>query len=148
MKKILITVVGSLLFANLAHAQFAKPEDAIRYRKASFTVMAHHFSQIGAVVKGEKPFNATEVAAHAALVESLSKLPWTAFTPGSDSGDTRAKAEIWKEAEKFQAGAEKLQAEAAKHSAAAKTGDLGQIKAAFGAAGQSCKGCHDNYRNK
>ncbi len=26
-----------------AQAQFAKPEDAIKYRKASFTVMAAHF---------------------------------------------------------------------------------------------------------
>jgi len=31
---------------------------------------------------------------------------------------------------------------------AAKGGDLDTIKKAFGAAGQSCKACHDNYRKK
>ena len=30
----------------------------------------------------------------------------------------------------------------------AKTGNFDQIKAAFGTAGQSCKACHDNYREK
>ena len=78
----------------------------------------------------------------------MAKLPWTAFTAGSDAGDTKAKPEIWKEADKFKAAADKLQADSVKLSAAAKTGDLAQVKAAFGAVGQSCKGCHDNYKNK
>jgi cytochrome c556 len=33
-----------------------------------------------------------------------------------------------------------------KLNAAAKTGNLDQIKAGVGAVGQSCKACHDNYR--
>lgn len=136
------------LMVSAAHADFAKPEDAIKYRKASFTLLANHFSQIGAVVKGEKPYNAAEVAANAALVETLAKLPWAAFTVGSEAGDTKAKPEIWKEADKFKAAADKLQADSVKLSAAAKTGDLAQVKAAFGAVGQSCKGCQDNYKNK
>jgi cytochrome c556 len=36
--------------------------------------------------------------------------------------------------------------EVAKLNAAAKTGNLDQIKAAFGAAGASCKACHDDFR--
>ena len=31
--------------------------------------------------------------------------------------------------------------------AATKTGNLDQIKAAFGPVGQACKACHDNFRN-
>jgi cytochrome c556 len=150
------TAVGTLVSAlaatligmSSAHAEFAKPEDAIKYRKSAFTLMANHFSQIGAVVKGEKPFNAAEVASNAALVETLAKLPWAAFTPGSEAGDTKAKPEIWKESDKFKAAAEKLQAETVKLNAAAKSGDLAQVKAAFGGVGQSCKACHDAYKNK
>ena len=39
---------GALLLVAIglpAQAQFAKPEDAIKYRKASFTVMAAHFGR-------------------------------------------------------------------------------------------------------
>ncbi len=38
-----------------AQAQFANPEDAIKYRKASFTVMAAHFGRIGAMANGRAP---------------------------------------------------------------------------------------------
>ena len=40
----------SLLAPGMAHAQFAKTEDAIKYRAATFTVMGNHFSRIGAVI--------------------------------------------------------------------------------------------------
>jgi cytochrome c556 len=41
-----------------AHALFAKPEDAVKYRKASFTVMAAHFGRLGAMANGRAPYDA------------------------------------------------------------------------------------------
>lgn len=137
---------AAVITAAPAMAQFQKPEDAVKYRKASFTVMAAHFGRIGAMANGRVPFDAKVAAENAALVETLSKLPWDAFGPGTDKGDTRALPAIWTEQAQFKAGAEKFQAEAAKLNAAAKTGNLDAIKTAFGAVGQSCKACHDNYR--
>jgi cytochrome c556 len=131
-----------------AHAQFTKMEDAVKYRKAALTVMATHFGRIGAVVKGEQPYDKAALEADAALVETMAKLPWHAFPAGSDIAGSKAKPEVWKEQDKFRAAADKLQTEAAKLSAAARTGDLAAIKASFGATGQSCKACHDNFRNK
>lgn len=131
-----------------ASAQFAKPEDAIKYRKASFTVMAAHFGRIGAMVNGKAPFDAKAAAENADLVATLSHLPWAAFGSGTDLGETKAKPEIWKEQAKFKGGADKLQAEAAKLAAAAKTGNLDNLKAAFGATAETCKACHDAFRSK
>jgi cytochrome c556 len=131
-----------------AQAQFAKVEDAVKYRQSAFSVMAAHFSRIGAVVKGDKPYDKTAVESDAAIVETMSKLPWHAFQAGSDIANSKAKPEIWKEQDKFKAGADKMQAEVAKLSVAAKSGDLNAVKASFGATGQSCKACHDSFRNK
>jgi cytochrome c556 len=50
------------------------------------------------------------------------------------------------ESAKFKEAGDKLQAEATKLSAAAKTGNLDNIKTAFAATGGTCKGCHDNFR--
>ena len=47
---------------------------------------------------------------------------------------------------KFRAGATKMQDEASKLNAAAKGGNLEQIKAAFGETAKTCKGCHDTFR--
>ncbi len=147
MKKIMIpALLIGLLNPLAAQAQFAKSEDAIKYRQATFTVIAAHFSRIGAVVKGEKPFNKEEVAANAAVVASLAHLPWQAFGTGTEGG--KSLPEIWKETDKFKAGADKMEKAVAELNTAAKSGNLESIKKAFGAAGQSCKACHDNYRKK
>jgi len=136
---------GALLSAP-ASAQFAKPEDAIKYRKAALTLLGAHAGRIGAVVKGERPFNAAEVQASAAVMETVSGLPWEAFVAGTDKGETRAKPEIWKDADKFKGAGESMQKAVAALSAASKAGNLDQVKAAFGEVGKTCKACHDNFR--
>lgn len=129
-----------------ASAQFAKSEDAIKYRQSAFALMGAHMGRIGAVTKGEVPFDADSVKKSAALINTLSALPWEAFGPGTQGGKTKAVA--FKEMDKVKAGADKFMKAAADLDSAAKTGDLGQIKKAFGAVGQSCKNCHDSYRDK
>lgn len=144
-----LALMGTLVALTLAipaQAQFAKPEDAIKYRKASYTVMAAHFGRLGAMASGRAPFDAKAAAENADLVATLSKLPWAAYVDGSDKGDTRAKAEIWKESAKFKEASDKMQAEIVKLNVAAKAGNLDALKAAFGPAAASCKACHDNFR--
>ena len=139
-------MVVAMATAVPAYAQFQKPEDAVKYRKAALTVMGNHFSRIGAMATGRAPFDARAAAEHAEVLETLTKLPWAAFGPGTDVGDTRAKPEIWRETAKFNDAATKMQAEVGKVVAAGKAGNLDALKASFGAAAQSCKACHDNYR--
>ena len=103
-----------------ASAEFAKPEDAIKYRQSAFVVMAQHFSRIGAMANGKAPFDAK------AAQESA----------------------VWAEQAKFKDHSDKLQAEATKLAAAAKTGNLDSVKTAFGATAGTCKACHDNFRSK
>lgn len=129
-----------------AQAQFAKPEDAVKYRKASFTVMAAHFGRLGAMANGKAPYDAKAAADNAELVATLAKLPWAAFGEGTDKGETRAKPEIWKDAAKFKEAADKMQTEMGKLNVAAKAGNVDALKAAFGPAAASCKACHDNFR--
>ena len=141
-----IGLLGGLATMLPAHAQFAKPEDAIKYRKAGFTVMAAHFGRLGAMAQGKVPFDAKAAADNADVLAAVAKLPWSAFGEGTDKGETRAKPEIWKEAAKFKEAADKNQTELAKLVTAAKTGNLDNLKSAFGPAAQTCKACHDNFR--
>jgi cytochrome c556 len=145
---VLIAAVAGLLASSPASAQFQKPEDAVKYRKAAFTVMATHFGRIGAMVQGRIPFDGAAAAANAEVVADLAKLPFAGFvdgTAGTEKG--QPKANVWTERAKFDDGAKKLAADAAKLSAAAKTNNLDQLKAAFGETAGTCKACHDNYRN-
>ena len=148
MKVILGVLSAALTFtiAVPAQAQFAKPEDAVKYRKASFTVMSAHFGRLGAMANGRVPYDAKAAAENAEVVNTLAKLPWSAFGEGTDKGDTRAKPEIWKESAKFKEASDKMVAEVAKLNTAAKAGNIDALKAAFGPAAASCKACHDNFR--
>jgi cytochrome c556 len=139
----------ALVTALPAAAQFQKPEDAVKYRQSAFTVMANHFGRIGAMANGRVPFDAAAAQANADIVVAMSKLPYTAFGEGTDKvGNTRALPEVWSKRADFDAGAKKMQDEVVKLQAAAKSGNLDQLKAAFGDTGKSCKGCHDNYRKE
>ena len=131
-----------------AAAQFAKPEDAIKYRKAAFTVMGTHFGRVAAMANGRVPFDAKAAADNAEIATIMSKLPYAGFVEGTDKGETRAEPKIWTEMDKFRAAASKMQDEMAKLNAAAKTGNPDAIKAAVGATGQACKACHDTYRKE
>jgi len=139
-------LLGAVACAVPAQAQFAKAEDAIKYRKSSLTLMATHFGRLGAMAQGKVPFDPKAAADNADVLAVVSKLPWAAFGEGTDKGETRAKPEIWKESAKFKEAADKNQAEIAKLVAAAKTGNLDNLKAAFGSAAPTCKACHDNFR--
>ena len=147
-------VIGAAALASLctalpAAAQFQKPEDAVKYRKAAFTVMAAHFSRIGAMAQGKVPFDGAAAAANAEVVVAMSKLPFAGFvegTAGTEKGTP--KANVWTEKAKFDAGAKKMQEEVTKLAAAAKANNLDQLKAAFGPAANTCKSCHDDFRNQ
>ncbi|MDO9252881.1 cytochrome c [Hydrogenophaga sp.] len=142
----LVLAVAAVSLSAPAMAQFQKPEDAIKYRKAAMTVMAAHFGRIGAMASGKAPFDAKVAEDNAAIVQTMSKLPFAGFGPGTDKGETRALPAIWTEQAKFNAAVEKMQGDVVKLAAAAKTGNLDSVKTAFGAAGQSCKACHDDFR--
>ncbi|TSE24909.1 Cytochrome c' [Tepidimonas sediminis] len=144
----LALAAAALAVAAGAHAQsaFQKPEDAVKYRQAAFTVMGAHFSRIGAMVQGRVPFDAKVAQDNAAIVVALSTLPWAGFTPETEKIKSRTKPEAWMEMDKVRAGADKMVKAVAELQAATRTGNLDAIKKTFGDAAATCKACHDAYR--
>ncbi|MES2787815.1 MAG: cytochrome c [Pseudomonadota bacterium] len=135
------------MMAAPASAQFAKPEDAVKYRQGALFVMGQHFGRIGAMANGRVPYDAKAAIENAETVADLAKLPWAGFGPGYDKvTPSRAKAEIWTEQAKFREHSDKLVAESVKLVAAARTNNLDNLKTAFGATAGTCKACHDAYR--
>ncbi len=129
-----------------AAAQFAKHEDAIKYRQSALFVMGQHFGRLGAMASGRAPYDAAAAAANADVVAFMARLPWAGFGPGTEGG--KARPEIWKEEAKFKEHQDKMIAETGKLATAAKAGNLDALKAAFEPAAASCKACHDDFRKK
>jgi cytochrome c556 len=137
-----------LCIALPASAQFRNADAAIKYRQSVMTVKNNHLGRLVAMGNGQVPFDAKVAAENADIVHMLSgNTQFAAFmVEGSDKGNTRAKPEVWTEKDKWNAAIAKSQEDTTKLVAAAKSGNPDQIKAAAGAVGQSCKGCHDNFQ--
>ncbi len=134
--------------AGDVRAQFAKVEDAIKYRQSVMSVLGTHFTRLGAMVRGETPFVREAFEENASLVATLLKLPWEAFQVAGSDKASALRPEALSQKEDFLKLARANQDEVAKLLAAAKAGELSGIRSAFGAAGASCKACHDSYRRK
>jgi cytochrome c556 len=129
-----------------SHAQFAKPEDAIKYRQSALFIMGQHVGRLGAMANGRAPYDAAEAVANAETVARMSRMPWAGFVAGAEGG--KAKPEIWQEQAKFKELNERLMAETDKLVVAAKAGTVDALKAATTELSSACKACHDNFRNR
>ncbi len=146
MKKLAVVLLGLAGIVSFSAQAQLKPEDAIKLRQSAMKLMSYNLGSLGAMVNDKKPYNKDEAIRNATRIDVLSTQPFEFYTAGSDKGETRALAEIWKDGAKFKAAAEKFQAEAAKLAQVAKTGDMAALKTQFGATAGTCKGCHDDFR--
>jgi cytochrome c556 len=144
-----LAVLASVAAAPNAGAQFARPEDAILYRQAAFQVVRKHFGSLGAMANGKAPFDARAASADAGVLAAVFRLPYTAFGPGTGQGaNTKANPQIWQKMDEFQKDTEAHDAAMTRLIAAAQSGDLAQLKAAFGPAARTCKTCHDSFKDR
>ena len=153
-KQLAMVVAGGILGMGLLTAAGAadqKPEDVVQYRQSVYTIIGWNFKPIGAMVKGEVPFDAAAVARHAQYIEMMSKAAPEGFSKGTGPDvvkDTEAKPEIWTKATEFASKMKDFQQAAAKLTEVAKGGDEKAIKAQFGKTAETCKACHKEFRKE
>jgi cytochrome c556 len=139
---------AAIAVATSALAQ-PKPENFVKHRKAAFTLMGWYFGPMGAVAKGEKPFNKDEATKATALVATMAKLPFDSFVAGTEAvGGTDALPAVWSNNAKFKELASKLATETESLAKLASAGDEAGFKKQFGVVGGTCKACHDDFKKK
>ena len=148
MKRFAIAMMGFAGILSFSAQAQLKPEDVIKLRQSAMKLVGYNFGSINAMVNDKKPYNKDEAIRNANRIDALSTQPFEFFIAGTEKGDTKARAEIWKDTDKFKSTAEKFQAEAAKLAQVARTGDMAALKTQYGATAQSCKACHDDFREK
>ncbi|SHG90484.1 c-type cytochrome [Pollutimonas bauzanensis] len=134
------------LVATPSMAQFAKAQDAVKYRESVMTLMGSHFGRMAPVAKKEAPYDKDKIKENIGLLNILAALPWAAYGQGTQGGEARA--EVWSDPDGFKQAQDKFQAELGKLTVAADAGDFDAFRVAFGEVGKSCKSCHDSYRKK
>ena len=144
-------VAGTALLAAAVAAQAEEKADpkkeAIKYRQAAMTLIGANFKPMGAMVKGDVPFNAQEFARRSKDVAAVSSIDLLApFPQDSDGTGSKAKPEIWMKWDDFKKKMGDMERETAKLAEVAKGGDVAAVKKQFGETGKTCKSCHDDYK--
>lgn len=148
MRSVLISACAAISIAasGIATAE-TTPENAIKYRKAVMSAMAGHTSALALQAFGQVD-EKTHMADHAAAMAALGKEIAVVFPANSATGDTEALPAIWAEPDRFAAAVDAVGQSTAELQAAVDSGNRGAIAKAFKAVGDSCKGCHDNFREE
>ncbi|MEY4564798.1 MAG: hypothetical protein RLZZ618_4075 [Pseudomonadota bacterium] len=129
-------------------AQPVPADKAVKYRQSAFTVMGIHMTRLNAAVKGDAPSDKASLEFSAEVIEVMGRAAFEGFVPGGDQAGSKAQPAVWQELPKFRELTKSLQAETLKLKAAAKTGDVAQVKMAFQGVAKACKACHDPYLAK
>ena len=118
--------------------------DIIADRKAGFKGNADSMKAIAAAI-GSGDYQ-TVMSRADGIASWASRIP-SYFPQGSDSGDTKARAEIWFEFDAFKAKAKANETAAQTLVTAAKSGDQGAMMAGLKNLGASCKSCHSDFKD-
>ena len=145
-------LIAGLVGASLAAAALAQGDaaDVIKARQAGMKAVGAGFKGMMDQTRGDAPDSAA-IKRHAAVVAAHSPKVAGWFGPGTASAPgvkTAARSEIWTQNGAFRKAAAEFDAQAKKTLAVADAGDMAALGPQLRALGGTCKGCHDNFRQK
>lgn len=125
----------------------SKGEQALKYRKSVYQVIAWNFGPMSAMAQGKVPYDPAEFARRAERVAALTPMLAEAYPPESRGvANSALKPEMWQNRADFEAKLKALVERSADLAAAARPGDFERAKAAFFETADACKACHDRYK--
>lgn len=140
---VLAAALGCLCVAGVS-AQ----EEPQAVRQALMKGIGQSMGALGAIAKGEKPYDAAVVQTALETISTNSKAFPDQFPPGSETGlESEAAPAIWENMADFKAKSDKLAAEA-DTLLAAMPADQAAVGGAMKSLGATCGDCHETYRLK
>ena len=150
MQRSVLSALTALLIAlvavSIASAE-TSDEDAIKYRQAVMGSMAAHIEILSMMAFNKVEPNEFYQSHAEALANATAELK-VLFPEGSGQGETDALPAIWENPDDFNAVRSTAGQTFAALRDAVAGGDRKAVTSAFAAAGKSCKGCHEKFREE
>jgi cytochrome c556 len=149
-KKFFTAVLSLVLCMGFALTAFSqvKPEVMVKQRQAAMTLQGKYFGPLGFMAQDKIPYDANTVVRNAGYLTVLSQMPWDGFDPSTANVKSAALPAVYSDNPKFKKAGGDLQDAVAKLASVSKGKDEAATKAAIGAVGKTCGGCHDDFRQK
>ena len=123
-------------------------KNAITFRQALFQLIRSNIGPLGAMAKGQIPYDADLMSKNAERLMQLSAMipDYMATNTSMYDVGTDAKAEIWQDWDGFNKKAQALYDASKALKTVADAKNESEYRAAIGKTGASCKSCHDDYK--
>jgi cytochrome c556 len=144
----LIAVAGASLFVGVAIPQERSSEDVIKGRQSNLHDLGAAYKSLSDELRKSKPVPLL-LQQYIGQIGELAKQReyWFPRGTGPEAGiDTKAKPSIWTSQEDFARRMQVFALEAEKLLALENSSDIASIFGQVRVLGESCKSCHDKYR--
>jgi cytochrome c556 len=121
---------------------------AVQFRQAILKLMGSNMGPLGAMAKGNIPYNEKVMIKNGRRIEQLGLMMEDYFAPDVRAFDVQTDAldSIWENQADFNQKAQDLVTAAKQVQLVARAGDNDNYRQKIGALGASCKACHDDYK--
>jgi len=146
-------LLGTVLSVSAPSVMAEADQDAAtKYRQGVFTAMEWNLGPLAAMVQGRVAFDSEEFTQRSERLVFLSHLTGEGFAdPASSQGsrmETRASWQIWEAKPRFDNLMSEMQTRLMTLNEAAAQGQgRKQLRPLLGRVAQSCKACHDKFRD-
>ena len=154
MKKALLpfsVAVAISVFATVGTARgmdFGKDDDAVYLRKAHMALIGTYFGDMGAMIKGKKPFDAAQFQSNADRLAIVTQWSGEGFEGKHLTSDSKSKPEIWDDKADFDKLMKEFSEKASKLKMASASGVMKDSIPAFKEVADSCGSCHKKNKFK
>jgi cytochrome c556 len=147
-----LTALFTLCMSSVALANPVSSEKqantAVQFRQAVLQLVRSNMGPMGAMAKGEIPFDAEVMIKNSQRIEQLGLMMEDYFTPDTRAFDveTGALDKVWENQADFNQKANDMITAAINVREVATAGASDDYRKAIGALGGTCKACHDDYK--
>ncbi|PZM17149.1 c-type cytochrome [Rhizobium tubonense] len=138
-------IATAVVFAGVAFGSVVAADGTHDSRVALMKKVGGAAGALGAIAKGDKPYDADAVKAALTTIAETAKVFPDQFGPSSDKADKEVNPKLWDNMDDFKAKAAKLSSDA-ELALAQLPADSAGVGATLKTLGADCGACHQAYR--
>lgn len=137
----------ALLVACSGPVEDTRPGQPVKHRQDGFKTMMRAFEPMGVMLR-ERKYDPERFVVLAGELVAARDVPWSYFAPDTLYPPTKARAEVWTRADRFEAEREQFFSATDALLAAAQAREEGAVRTAYEKVYDSCKSCHQDFKVK
>ena len=142
-----VVVTAVALLAACGEPEDTRPGQPVKTRQEAFKALLRAYEPMTKMVKEDR-YDPEEFVAMTAVLMARRDAPWSHFGPDTNYPPSKAKPRVWQETAAFEQAKNDFLVATDALNAAAQSRDKTRVEEVYGRVYDTCKSCHDNFRER